>query len=79
MLNKKIDQLIDEVVAETDNMITPNQKEQIKSILLKRCEEAEWNGVNKEEVKEVINCVNSSETVSELDFSEEIPVNDNIE
>ncbi|MBM7557432.1 hypothetical protein [Halanaerobacter jeridensis] len=79
MLNKKIDQLIDEVVAEGDIMITPNQEEQVKSILLKRCEEAEWNGANKEEVKEVINCVNSSEKISELDLSEEIPVNDNTE
>ena len=60
MINKKITQLIDEVLRDMDIIITPNQKEQIKSILMKRFEAGEWNGNSKQEVKKVINCVNST-------------------
>ena len=68
MVNKKINQLVEEVVREQTLTLTPNQKEQVKSILLKRFTTGECGTLNKDEVKQIIKWVTSTQIIERMNL-----------
>lgn len=79
MINKRINQLIEEVVREQPLTLTPNQREQVKSILLKRFTTGECSVLNKDQVKQIIKWVTSTQVIEKMNFLRKFSLPDMLE
>ena len=74
MTTYKINKLIYKVLNDKDISISPNQKEQVKSILLKKMLEEQWDQVGSKEVMEIIDYVDYRNQESNQNFLAEFSV-----
>ena len=74
MKSYKINKLIYKVLTDRGISISPNQKEQVKSILLKRMLEEQWDEVGSKDVVEIIDYVDCKNQESNQNFLAEISI-----